>query len=340
MIRSLILATLLMFATLNAAAPQTAANVPGLAPVLRPAVSVSGELVRIGDFVENAGDAAQIAVFRAPDLGTSGTVPTEQILEALRAHNVFGVETRDIREVTVSRLARVLTQKDIENAIGLAIENRNGLGAAANLTMNFDRDIRLIYLDPSSRGGLLAVASRYEPRNSRFDVTFEIAGDQAVPTRLRFTGTAVETVEAAVVTRNVERGDILKASDITIERRPKAEAAGDVAQRARAVGMQTRRAIRMGQILRMADLAKADLVQRDQNVSLIYEAPGIYLTMRGKAIDAGTEGDTVSVMNLQSKRVVQGIVSGPGQVTMSPVVPRRTLALSQNSSADPTALTE
>jgi flagella basal body P-ring formation protein FlgA len=96
----------------------------------------------------------------------------------------------------------------------------------------------------------------------------------------------------------------------------------------------------MGQILRMADLAKADLVQRDQNVSLIYEAPGIYLTMRGKAIDAGTEGDTVSVMNLQSKRVVQGIVSGPGQVTMSPVVPRRTLALSQNSSADPTALTE
>lgn len=336
MIRSLILATLLLFATLNAAASQTAAK----APVLRAAISVSGDLVRIGDFVENAGDAEQIAVFRAPDLGTSGTVPTEQILEALRAHNVFGVETRDIREVTVSRLARVLTQKDIENAIALAIENRNGLGSAANLTMNFDRDIRLIYLDPSSRGEPVAIASRYEPRNSRFDVTFEIASDQAVPTRLRFTGTAVETVEAAVVTRNVERGDILKASDISIERRPKAEAGGDPAQRARAVGMQTRRAIRMGQILRMTDLAKADLVQRDQNVSLIFEAPGIYLTMRGKAIDAGTEGDTVSVMNLQSKRVVQGIVSGPGQVTMSPIAPRRTLALSQNSSADPTALTE
>ena len=336
MIRSLILVTLLMFATLNAAAPQTAAK----APVLRAAISVSGDLVRIGDFVENAGDAAQIAVFRAPDLGTSGTVPTEQILEALRAHNVFGVETRDIREVTVSRLARVLTQKDIETAIGLAIENRNGLGSAANLTMNFDRDIRLIYLDPSSRGEPVAVASRYEPRNSRFDVTFEIASDQAVPTRLRFTGTAIETVEAAVVTRNIERGDILKASDITIERRPKAEAGNDPAQRARAVGMQTRKSIRTGQILRMADLTKADLVQRDQNVSLIYEAPGIYLTMRGKAIEAGTEGDTVSVMNLQSKRVVQGIVSGPGQVTMSPIAPRRTLALSQNPSADPAALTE
>lgn len=336
MIRSFILATLVLFGSLNAAAPQAAIK----APVLRPAVSVSGDLVRIGDFVENAGEAEQIAVFRAPDLGTSGTVPTEQILEALRAHNVFGVDTRDIREVTVSRLARVLTQKDIETGIGLAIENRNGLGSAANLMMNFDRDVRLIYLDPSSRGELVAVASRYEQRNSRFDVTFEIANDRAPPTRLRFTGTAIETVEAAVVTRNIERGDILKASDINVERRPKTEAGADAAQPARAIGMQSRKSIRMGQILRMADVAKADLVQRDQNVSLIYEAPGIYLTMRGKAIDAGTEGDTVSVMNLQSKRVVQGVVTGPGQVTMSPLAPRQTATLTRNSSADPAALTE
>lgn len=336
MIRSLVLATLLVFSSLTAAAPQTAMK----PPVLRSAVSVSGELVRIGDFIDNAGDAAQIAVFRAPDIGTSGTVPTDQILEALRAHNVFGVDTRDVREVTVSRLARVLTQKDIETATGLAIENRNGLGNAENLTMNFDRDIRLIYLDPASRGGLVAVASRYDHRNGRFDVTFEIATDRATPTRLRFTGTAVETVEAAIVTRNIERGDILKASDISIERRPKAEAGTDTALRERAVGMQTRKSIRTGQVLRMADLTKADLVQRDQNVSLIFEAPGIYLTMRGKAIEAGTEGDTVSVMNLQSKRVVQGIVSGPGQITMSPLAPRRTAALAQNSPADPASITE
>ena len=81
----------------------------------------------------------------------------------------------------------------------LAIENRNGLGSAANLTMTFDNNVRLIYLDPASRGELVAVASRYEQRNSRFDVTFEIANDRAPPTRLRFTGPAVETIEAAVV---------------------------------------------------------------------------------------------------------------------------------------------
>ena len=77
-----------------------------------------------------------------------------------------------------------------------------------------------------------ATAVRYEPRSTRFDVTFEIANDgNAAPTRLRFTGTAIETVEAAVLTRNVERTDVLKSSDLMVERRPKAEIGGDAATR-------------------------------------------------------------------------------------------------------------
>ena len=72
--------------------------------------------------------------------------------------------------------------------------------------------------------------SRYEPRSGRFDVTFEIANERAgAPTRLRFTGTAIETVEAAVLARNVERNEMLKSSDVVVERRPKAEVGSDAA---------------------------------------------------------------------------------------------------------------
>ena len=68
------------------------------------------------------------------------------------------------------------------------------------------------------------------PRSSRFDVTFEIANeDGTAPTKLRFTGTAIETVEAAVLARNVERNEVLKSSDVVVERRPKAEVGTDAA---------------------------------------------------------------------------------------------------------------
>ena len=85
--------------------------------------------------------------------------------------------------------------------------------------------------------------------------------------------------------------------------------------------MQARRQLRAGQALKAADLAKPDLVQRDQNVTLIYEAAGLYLTIRGKALEGGTEGDVVNVMNLQSKRTVSGTVIGRGQVSITVATP-------------------
>ena len=86
--------------------------------------------------------------------------------------------------------------------------------------------------------------------------------------------------------------------------------------------MQMRRSIRAGQPLRIADLAKPDLVQRDQAVTIIFQTAGLYLTTRGKALDNGTEGDVVNVVNLQSKRTVTGVVSARGQVTIQVVTPQ------------------
>jgi flagella basal body P-ring formation protein FlgA len=80
--------------------------------------------------------------------------------------------------------------------------------------------------------------------------------------------------------------------------------------------------LRAGQALKTADLAKPDLVTRDQNVTLTYESTGLYLTIRGKALEGGTEGDVVNVLNLQSKRTISGVVTGRGQVSVSVATPR------------------
>jgi flagellar basal body P-ring formation protein FlgA len=305
------------------------------APVLRADVTVTSDVVRIGDVIDNAGTAAKIAIYRAPDLGTTGSLPTAQLLAALQAHQVIGVDTKDIKAVSVTRSSRSIEAKDIKLQVAHALEHRSGLGDAANLALTFDRDLQDIQLDACYTGDLQAVSTRYEPRSNRFDVSFEIGNDSnATPTRLRFTGTAIETVEAAVLTRDVQHTEILKSSDVITERRPKAEIGGDAATRGAAVGMQMRRQIRAGQALRTADLAKPDLVQRDDNVTLIYETSGIYLTIRGKALDGGTEGDVVSVLNLQSKRTVSGVVIGRDQVAIQVATPRLPAQEAQVGSAD------
>src|SRR3954447_18932942 len=315
--RSLALATALLAAQATMAQAQNSDD-PILAPVLRANVTVTGDLVRIGDVIDNAGPAAQIAIYRAPDLGTTGTLPSEQVLSALRAHQVIGVDARDLREISVTRLARTLDGKDIELQVARALEHRGGLAVPPNLSLTFDRDMKDLRLEASNNGAMQLASVRYDPRFGRFDITFEIANERSsTPLRLRFTGTAVETVEAAVLARNIERNEVIKSSDVVVERRPKAEVGADYAARERAVGMQARRQLRAGQALKAADLAKPDLVQRDQTVTLIYEAVGLYLTVRGKALEGGTEGDVVNVLNLQSKRTVSGVVTGRGQITIS-----------------------
>ena len=320
--RSLLFAAALLAAS---AAPALAQDPDDAiaAPALRANVTVTGEVVRIGDVIDNAGTAAQIAIYRAPDLGTTGSLPVAQVLAALRARQVIGVATGGIKEVSVTRLARTVESKEIELQVARAIEHRGGLGDAANLKLTFDRDMQDVHLDASYSGAMQMVASRFDPRNNRFDVSFEISNEgAAAPTRLRFTGTAIETVETAVLMRDVERGDILKSSDVAVERRPKAEITGEAAGRDRAVGMQVRRGIRSGQPLKAADLVKPDLVQRDQTVTLVFQSAGLYLTVRGKSLDNGTEGDVVNVLNLQSKRTVSGTVIGRGQVAIQVATPR------------------
>jgi flagellar basal body P-ring formation protein FlgA len=319
-IRTLLLVTALLAAS---GAPALAQNRDVATPVLRASVNVAGDVVRIGDVIDNAGSAAQIAIYRAPDPGTTGSLPTAQLLAALRAHQVIGVDTRELTAISVTRLARTIEPAEIEREVARALERRSGLGEAANLSLTFDRDVQTLQLDASNNGALQPAAVRYDSRSGRFDISFEIANDaNAAPTKLRFTGSVAETVDAAVLARAVERNEVIKSSDVLVERRPKAEVGNDAAARDSAVGMQARRQLRAGQALRITDLAKPDLVVRDQNVTLIYESGGLYLTIRGKALEGGTEGDAVNVLNLQSKRTVSGIVVGRGQVAVAIAPPR------------------
>ena len=306
-----------IFALLALALPAAAADDFIAAPTLRASVSVTADVVRVGDLVDNAGSAALIPVYRSPDLGTTGALPVAQVLSVLRAKQVIGVMTGDIKEVQVTRLARTLASKDLEEAVTAALGRRFGLGDAANITVTFDRGIADMRLDASNTGALQPVATRYDARSGRFDIAFEITNDNnSAPTKLRFTGTAIETVEVAVLTRDIDRADLLKSSDLSLERRPKSEVTGEPASRDRSVGMQLRRSMRAGTPLRVADIVKPDLVVRDQTVTIIYEVPGLHLTTRGKALESGAEGDTVSVLNPQSKRTLTGAGTRRGQVTV------------------------
>jgi flagella basal body P-ring formation protein FlgA len=291
-------------------------------PRLKELVTVSAEVVRIGDLVENAGSVADVPVFRSPDLGQTGAVQVSRIAEALRPYDITGIDTGGLTEVVVTRLSRALTAKDITDRIARALGGQYGLGDAQNLAVVLDRGVRIMHIEPTVTADLVVSRMNVDPRTGRFDISFELPGSTlARRASLRFTGTVAETAEATTLTRSLRVGDVIKASDVITERRPRTELRGDGVALDQAIGMAARTALRSGQALRMDDLVKPQIVQRNETVTITYQVPGIVLTARGKAAEAGALGDVVGVLNIQSNRTVQATVTGPGRVSIAAATP-------------------
>ena len=291
--------------------------------VLKSEAIINGDIVRIGDLIEHAGIAASVPIFRAPDLGDTGAVAVETVLEAVRKHGLIGVNVGDVREVVVTRASRTIPASEIEDAITKSLSARFDLGSSKDIVVTFARDMRAIYVEPSAKGEPRVANIDYDLRSGRFEAAIEIPAGAGKRTAIQLSGRATATVEVATAARTIERGVVLRDADLIMERRARSEVGRDViTSAAQAVGLAPRGGLQPGRPIRTADLMKPDLVQRNETVTLVYEVPGVVLTIRGKAAEGGAEGDVINVLNEQSKRTLQGVVIGPGRVAINNGTPR------------------
>ena len=85
---------------------------------------------------------------------------------------------------------------------------------------------------------------------------------------------------------------------------------------AQLVGAEARRPLQAGRVVSERDLQAPRLVLRGQTVRLTYAKPGLRLSALGIAQTDGALGDLVRVVNLDSRRQLQGVVVGPDQVAL------------------------
>ena len=173
MIRTLVVASAALLLLATPAAAQVTAALGPVHPKLKAEAVVTGNLVRIGDLVDNAGLIADVPIFRSPDLGTTGTVSAEAVLEAVRAHALIGLDTGGLSEVAVTRASRTIKPEAIERRIAQALSTKFSLGAPDDISLSFDSDLDRTYISLLERGlksptirTLFAVAKVLEVRPS------------------------------------------------------------------------------------------------------------------------------------------------------------------------------
>lgn len=106
--------------------------------------------------------------------------------------------------------------------------------------------------------------------------------------------------------RALPRGHILSPGDLS-----------DPVAGTRLAGLRLVRAVRRGVVLSAADLAPPLLIRRNARVVITWRRGALTLSDHGRALGDAALGEVVSVLNLSSRRTVEGVATGPGRVTMA-----------------------
>lgn len=115
--------------------------------------------------------------------------------------------------------------------------------------------------------------------------------------------------DSVVATRTIRPQSIIAPEDVDLV---PDDLDGAATELTAVVGRQARVAIYQGNALGPAMVTEPTAVERNQSVMLIYRRGGLAIQADGRALGRGAVGDRIRAMNLQSKAMVEGVITADG----------------------------
>jgi flagella basal body P-ring formation protein FlgA len=137
------------------------------------------------------------------------------------------------------------------------------------------------------------------------------------------------TVRIVVPAHDIARGDVIGESDLTYATVDGSALMSGVPTKMDEIkGMQARRVLGAGQVFRSDDVRRPIVIIKGQTVTMQFAAPGVELSAMGRAMSEGGVGDTVTIQNPASYRMIAATVIAPGTVRANggPIASPNTLA--------------
>ena len=144
--------------------------------------------------------------------------------------------------------------------------------------------------------------------------TIVVRGGVFAPSRAAARG----NVEVLTYARSLMAGEIVRPEDLVWGKAALTPA--DAPSDADAiVGLAAKRPLRAGQAVAMRDVGTAQVIKAGEAITVTFAAEGITLSLQGRAMQAAGVGELLNVQNTASKKIVQAVVTGPGQAVVGPL---------------------
>lgn len=292
----------------------------GYAATLRTSTTLVEPQVRIADLFDDSGEAASRILGPGPAPGGRIVVEAAQAVAIARQFGVAWRPSTNTERVVIDRPGRLMARDEILGVVRAALA---GSGAPA------DGDLEL----PSFVAPLVAIGATpttsveqvdYDANTGRFTTTVAITCGTEPLQRMRLSGRMIEMADVLVAARRLPAGTVVAHDDLQRIRIRTSSQRGEVLRdEAQAIGMALRRVALPGQPLLLADLGRPIVVTKGAQVEMLLQAPGMSLAALGQALEPGSIGGHISVLNPASGAVVEAEVIASDQVRVAPGVPVR-----------------
>ena len=308
----------MLLAVLSAVvAPAGSARAEGAVEVILDGrVEIPSSIVLLGDVAAIAGGDRQLAdrlralnLGNAPLPGQSLNISADQIRmrlrqEGLHRHvdSITGSDSvtvvRGHLEIDPRRIADAVTDHIIANAPWSAEEMTvTGVNVSGSVTVPPGRVT--IFVEPPARRDYLGSVP--------FSVIIDVDGEYR--RRIWAVASVEVTAEVVVANRPIERFRRIEPEDVSIKRVNLAEvSSSSIREMSQIMDKRARRRIAPNEVIRTDMVEFPPLVKRGDKVFIIAESPGMRITALGEARDNGAAGDTIRVVNLDSKKSLYGSV--------------------------------
>ena len=282
--------------------------------LLRESIIVKSKTVRLGDIFTHAGVKADIPIAYAPEPGKRAVFDARWLYRVART---YGLDWRPLGvqdQIVVERESQVIARGEIEDNILAALVE---FGADKSMVVNLSNRMLRLYVPANTLATVGVEDVSYEPKTGRFTaIVMAPANDPRAP-RHRITGRLHKMTDVPVLTRRVFGKEVISKRDIKWIRVRSDRIRRDVIVNADdLIGMAAKRGLRPGRPLRTSFVQRPILVAKGSLVTIYLKTPQMTLTTRGKALDNGSDGDTVRINNTRSNKIIEAEVTGMGKVSV------------------------
>lgn len=118
--------------------------------------------------------------------------------------------------------------------------------------------------------------------------------------------------DAVVAAHTLRAGTLLAETDVVLA----AGQAGGIGDIGQVVGQQLRSMVSAGRPIQPDNLSAPTVVERNQIVTIAYQHDTLRIEAEGRALGPGSVGQTIRVMNNNSRVTVSGRVAADGSVVI------------------------